>query len=95
MLITELKKFSRLIISVFAIILFCSFLFSKNSAHKEKTESKMPHYEKTSLDNLTTLLKDEKNPAIPFGKKNDWDEHIREIGNILYEPYAKKIQNFL
>jgi len=69
MLITELKKFSYLIILVFAIILPCYFLFSKNSVHKEKTESEMPHFEKTSLDNLTTLLKDEKNPAIPFGKK--------------------------
>lgn len=26
------------------------------------------------------------NPIIPCGTSSDWDQHIREIGNVLYEP---------
>ena len=40
----------------------------------------------TSSDIFGYIEEAESNPVIPCGSSLDWDQHIREIGNILHEP---------
>ena len=37
------------------------------------------------LSDFTLILEDDYNPVIPVGAGGAWDEHIREIGNIIYD----------
>jgi predicted GH43/DUF377 family glycosyl hydrolase len=44
-------------------------------------------YEANSLDTFDSLKEyDPQVPIVPQGSAVDWDQHIREIGNVLYEP---------
>lgn len=38
------------------------------------------------LDSLTGLRRDLNSPGLSAGASGEWDNHIREIGNVLYEP---------
>lgn len=41
--------------------------------------------ERTGLDDFDELEADTNNPVIPVGTSEDWDEHIGEIGNVIYD----------
>jgi hypothetical protein len=51
---------------------------------------------KADLDSYDGLKADKNNPVIPEGTSGEWDQHMREIGNVIYDPDGgtKKYRTF-
>ena len=45
------------------------------------------------LREFNCLLPFDHNPVVPCGSSGAWDEHLREIGNVLYEPMDADCKN--
>jgi len=92
--IVSIKNFLIAILSLSSIFLL--IMFSMTSSYYQ--EIRAPFIEVTSnfegLENVDILMSYKDNIIVRNGEKGNWDENIREIGNIIYRPTFDKYYFF-